>query len=79
MTNLEKYQAVFIKIFQVSVEELSEEFTVKSCKEWDSMNHISMIMALEDAFEIMLDPEDIIEFISYTKGIELLEKYNIQL
>ena len=34
---------------------------------------------IEDAFDIMLDTDDIIDFNSYQKGIEILKKYDIEI
>jgi hypothetical protein len=36
-----------------------------------------MIAALEDAFDIMMDIDDIVDFASYTVGIEKLKNYDI--
>ncbi|SLM63740.1 Acyl carrier protein [Dickeya aquatica] len=38
---------------------------------------MSMISALEEAFDIMMDTEDIIDFSSYEKGKEILSKYDV--
>ena len=38
---------------------------------------MGMIAGLEDAFEITMEMDDIIDFESYNKGKELLSKYNI--
>jgi len=46
---------------------------------WDSVGHMGMIAALEDVFGIMMETEDIIEFASYTVGIEKLKKYGIEI
>ena len=35
--------------------------------------------ALEDAFDISLETDDIVDFSSYEKGKEILKKYNIDL
>mgnify|MGYP001987092630 FL=1 len=35
--------------------------------------------ALEDEFEIELDTDDIIDFSSYSKGIEILKKYKVEI
>jgi acyl carrier protein len=35
---------------------------------------MTLIAALEDAFDIMMDTEDIIDFNSYEKGKEILSK-----
>ena len=41
---------------------------------WDSVGHMSLIAELEDAFDIMMDTDDIIDFSSYEKGKEILAK-----
>ena len=40
---------------------------------------MGLVAALEDAFEIMLDTDDIIDLSSYKKGIEILKKYKIEI
>ena len=44
---------------------------------WDSVGHMGMIASLEDAFDIMMDIDDIVDFSSYTVGIEKLKNYDI--
>ncbi len=79
MTNYEKYNKVFIDCFSVSEDVLNENFTYQCIPAWDSVGHMGMIAALEDAFGIMLEMEDIIEFGSYSIGIEKLKKYGIEI
>ena len=38
---------------------------------------MSLIAVIEDSFDLELQPDDIVEFTSYQKGIELLKKYNV--
>ena len=38
-----------------------------------------MIAELEDVFEIEFEMDDIIDFSSYKKGMEILEKYDIKI
>ena len=35
------------------------------------------VKSLEDTFDIMMETDDIIDFDSYEKGIEILKKYNV--
>jgi acyl carrier protein len=79
MTNKEKYNKVFIDCFSVSADVLDENFTYQCVPAWDSVGHMGMVAALEDAFEIMMEMEDIIDFSSYTVGIEKLKKYGIDI
>jgi acyl carrier protein len=40
---------------------------------------MTLVAALEDTFDIMMETDDIIDFSSYEKGIEILkEKYNVK-
>ena len=49
----------------------------QSVQQWDSIGHMGMVAALEEAFDIMMETDDIIDFGSYNKGVELLAKYNV--
>ena len=77
MTNIEKYNHAFIEAFGVKGTELSG-LSYKGIPSWDSVGHMSLVAALEDAFDIMLDTDDIIDFSSYEKGKEILKKYDVE-
>lgn len=78
MTNLEKYNNLFIENLQVSEDDLAN-LTYQSVELWDSVGHMSLIAAIEDAFDIMMETDDIIDFSSYEKGKEILKKYDVEL
>lgn len=73
MTNLEKYDGIFVDLFGVAKEDLPN-LKYQSIPAWDSVGHMSLIPAIEDAFDIMMDTDDIIDFSSYEKGKEILSK-----
>lgn len=73
MTNLEKYNQAFIETFEITEAQLVG-LKYQDITAWDSVGHMSLIAALEEAFEIMMDTDDIIDFNSYEKGKELLAK-----
>ncbi len=77
MTNREKYNQVFMESFSINSDQLNDELVYQSVQQWDSIGHMGMIADLEEAFDIMMDTDDIIDFGSYNKGIELLAKYDI--
>jgi len=77
MTNREKYDQVFIDSFSVTADQLNEGLVYQSVQQWDSIGHMGMVAALEETFDIMLETDDIIDFGSYTKGIEILAKYDV--
>ncbi len=73
MTNLEKYNEAFISTFEIDKDKL-EGLKYQDITTWDSVGHMTLIAALEDTFDIMMDTEDIIDFNSYEKGKEILSK-----
>ena len=79
MANLEKYNNAFVQVFGAKVEELSDNYGKETVDEWDSVHQLSLIAEFEEAFDIMFDPEDIMEMTSYAKGKELLKKYEVEL
>ncbi|SHK28948.1 acyl carrier protein [Xylanibacter ruminicola] len=79
MENLEKYNNAFAEVFGVNVEELNDDFGKDMVEEWDSVHQLSLISLLEESFDIMLDPEDIMELVSYGKGKQLLRKYGVEI
>lgn len=76
MTNLEKYKKVFTETLGISEDGL-EDLEYQGISEWDSVGHMTLVSELEDAFDIMMDTDDIIDFSSFKKGMEILSKYNI--
>ncbi len=73
MTNLEKYNEAFISVFEISPEQLPG-LKYQDIQTWDSVGHMSLVAALEDAFDIMMDTDDMIGLSSYEKGKEILSK-----
>ena len=78
MENIEKYNKAFMETFEVDEDKL-KYLKYMSIKEWDSIGHMILISALEAAFSIMLETDDIIDFSSYEKGKEILVKNKIVL
>lgn len=77
MTNLEKYNSIFMTVLGVDETVLDDSFTFKDVPQWDSVAHLSLISELEDAFDIMFDSEDILHYGSYENGKSILEKYGV--
>lgn len=73
MTNLEKYNKAFMESFEIGEDKLPD-LKYQDIEAWDSVGHMGLIAALEEAFDIMMDTDDIIDFSSYAKGKEILAK-----
>ncbi len=77
MENIKKYETAFCDAFELSNEKL-QGLTYQGTELWDSVGHMTLISNLEEAFDIMMETDDIIDLSSYEKGIEILSNnYNI--
>jgi acyl carrier protein len=76
MTNLEKYRNAFVEGLGVSEDQV-DGLEFQAVEQWDSVGHMGLISALEEAFDIVFDTDDIVDFSSYDKGKEILAKYDV--
>ncbi len=79
MTNIEKYNNIFMDVFQVEESRLDTSFTKDNVEGWDSVKQLSLTSTIEDEFDLLLDPEDIIGFTSYEAGKIILGKNGVEL
>ena len=78
MTHSETYVNAFVTALEVSAEE-APALVYGQSKAWDSVGHMALVAALEDAFDIMLEMDDIIDLSSFEKGKEILRKYAVEI
>lgn len=79
MTNLEKYNSIFTEVFGASTNLLGDDYNKENVSEWDSVHQLNIISLIEEHFDLMLDPEDIMACTSYNAGKEILTKNGIEL
>ena len=78
MSNLGKYVATFTSTFLVE-ESVLPSLKYQDIAAWDSVGHMALMTALEEAFGIEMDIDDIIEFSSFEYGLTIMAKYNINM
>ena len=78
MTDLEKYDKLFLEAFRVKPEELAG-LKYQGHPLWDSLGHMDLMSALEEAFAISISTLDVLDFSTYGKGKEILAKYGVEL
>jgi acyl carrier protein len=58
---------------------LSEQSSPQSIAEWDSLNHITLVMALESEFGIEMSAEDALEMRTVGRIRSILREYGVDL
>ena len=79
MTNIETLQNIFVDVFGDVSSKLGDDFTKDNVDGWDSVHQLNIIALIEDNFDLMVDPEDIIACTSYNSAKEILSKYNVEI
>jgi|TARA_B100001971_G_C17823211_1_gene349984 acyl carrier protein len=67
----EKVIQVLVNVFQVSPSKISTKTTSDDVEKWDSMNHINMILVLEQEFGIRYDEEQVVSMLSVEEIIDV--------
>ncbi len=79
MTNLEKYVQAFVDGLGVDESIVNSDLEYQSVKDWDSVGHMGLIAELENAFDIQMETDDIVDFSSFDVGKDILKKYGVEI
>jgi len=77
MKNKNKYIEIFTNSLSIEKKKFNEKLKYNDIPEWDSIGHMTLMSALEEGFNISIDTDDIIDFSSFKKGIQILKKYKV--
>ena len=77
MDNKEKYRSIFIESLAIDRSKFNDNIKYNEIPEWDSIGHMTLMSGLEDGFNISIETDDIVDFSSFKKGIEILKKYSV--
>lgn len=69
----------FAEALGIEEETVEDALEYNSIPEWDSIAHMKLVAAIETAFDIMLDTEDIIDMSSFKKAKEIAKKYGVDI
>ena len=67
----ERYIGAFVGVLGVTREALPG-LRYRSIPEWDSARHMELVAAVEAEFGVVLEPDDILDFSGFEKGMEIL-------
>lgn len=74
MNNKERLNKIIMEVFEVEV--VDENMTRENTEKWDSLVHLTLVTAIEDEFDVMLDTEDILNLNSYQDGLNVVARLN---
>jgi len=78
MATIKKYSEIFKSSLDIG-DKFNENIKYDDLDEWDSIAHMTLVAAFEEEYKITFETDDIIDFSSFKKGIEILKKYKINI
>jgi len=73
-STFERVQSVASDIFGIPVAKITAESSPETIENWDSMQHLNLVLAIEEKFGVQLDPEDIEQMKNIGAVAALVEK-----
>lgn len=77
MPNIETLKCCFMDSLNLPDGIDIENLVYRGVQQWDSLSHMHLISELERQFDIMIDTEDVLDMSSFTKAIEILQRYDV--
>lgn len=77
LSSLEKLKEAFIQAIYVSPQDDFDSLVYGQTPGWDSVAHMTLVAAIEEAFDIMLATDDVIGMSSFAKAKEIVSKNGV--
>ncbi len=77
MDNSEKLRQVFAEALGIQKDRVLDTLEYNSIPEWDSVAHMSLVAALDETFDTMLDTDDVIDMSSFARARDIMKKYGV--
>jgi len=73
LNTFERIHALMIEIFQVPEDDITPELKQEDLENWDSLQHLNLMLALEQEFGVTLDVDDLNTLTSVPAILKYLE------
>lgn len=64
MTDADEVRRVVAATLNLPIERIAADASAETVPEWDSVNHVSLLMAIEEEFGVQLEVEDFATLVS---------------
>lgn len=74
----DKLKQILADIFDIDVTSINDTTSVDTVKEWDSLKHLNLILALEQEFNISFSIEQTVEILNYPLIKAILGEHGVK-
>lgn len=80
MKILEKdLKKILAKILKIKTSEINDKLSMNTCLKWDSLNHLKIILAIENKAGVSFKEKEVTQIVSYKLIKLFLTKLKIQI
>jgi acyl carrier protein len=65
MTNEEKLKKIIGSVFKIDASSVNNETSPDTVESWDSLNHLNLVLALEEGFDVSFTEEQTVEILNF--------------
>ena len=69
----DKIKIIIAQILNLGVDKINDEASSSNTPEWDSLNHMNIIFAVEEQLEITFEDDEIMELTSLEKIVNAVQ------
>lgn len=73
----QRTRQVVAEVFGLPVEQVTLATSTETLPDWDSLNVLNVLMAIEGEFDVTVDPEEAAEFVSVQRIVTVLKSKGI--
>lgn len=74
----DKLKNVLSDVFQIDSESISDTTSVDTVEKWNSLNHLKLVLALEQAFDVSFTEEQTVEILNYPLIKMVLKEHGVE-
>ena len=79
MSNLDRLRSAFRSALGLPEDVDVDGLEYRGIEQWDSLAHLQLVAEIEDAFDVMIDTDEVIDLSSFDKAVEILGKHDVAL
>ncbi len=73
-----KLESIFQALFPEEILDFSKDIDSAKIQNWDSLKYVTIVLAIEDEFGIKLTQDEILEFSSFDRILQILRSRELE-
>ena len=69
---------ILARLFHVDAASINDDSSMDTIEKWDSLNHLKLVLALEDEYNVSFTEEESVEILSFALIKEVLQCHGIE-